>query len=356
MRNSYIRLAASGTTSLIFGSPSADLSGAVTKVTQYCGLEDISLTGAYVPASGANACGLQFTEAVNHWCRNVIVEAFPNNSIGVYLLGSTTTSGATTQAPPVTHCQFDNMLVTNMQRPLVVQNAEECMFNNCQFILPSGLSVTADSLFAIELRQGHNNRFYSTLVQGDRTSLKTGYVGVYVRSPVNEDGVSSGDNTAHQFYGLVAEGFDRCYWVGNGSTTGQMVLNPNWSIYSTGFQDDAAQNGYGTLRVMAPYHKTDYTDCVGPTAVPVVLSNGSTQPNVLGSNNWATASTSTTTIIGFVGTVGQSIFVRLDAKTNVLSGTSIKCPNGTTIVGALRKVARFTNLGGVWYTESISQD
>lgn len=360
MRSTYIKPITNGQTAIRFGAATPDNSGTSTNVTRYCGMEDLSVDGS---AGSGTMIGVQLTEMHSGWMRNCIIEEFTTgSSIGLYLVGSKTTGGlGAASSPHVWRCNFENILVTTTMRPLVLQNADENSFMNCSFILPQGLTAAADSLFAIESRQGHNNRFFSTLVSGETTSLKTAYVGVYFRAPINSDGNANGDDLGHQFYGLVAEGFDRCVWAASSANTvGNVVRGFNPSVYNSAFLDQGTQNGYG-LAIETPMllgsSSINYYSQAAPYADALTFSSADTTPSVQGGNVFACNNAGATSITNFDdGHNGQRITVRLDANTTIVNGATIKCPAAANITGAVRKIACFANIGGVWYTEVVTQD
>lgn len=360
-RSSYFYPEGAATIGILFGSATADASGTTTSNTQYCGMRNLSVSGVNMSGS---PIGVQFTQMQKGFLENVIIEAIPGTTgIGLYLLGSTTTGGLGAAASPHTwRCRFTNVLVTTTRRPLVLQNADENDFYNCNFGVTTGLgAITADSVFAIEFRQGHNDRFYGTLCSGDDSNL-TPNVAIYLRAPINAAGAANGDNIGHQFYGVVAEGFDRIVWQeASANTHGNKVVGLNPSIYNTLLKDDGTQLGRA-LQVEAAVltAPVNYYSARAPYCDALTFANGATTPAVSGGNCFSCNNGSPTTITNFTndgsaaGVSGQVIVVRMDANTTIQHNSNIHCPGTADIVGAANKVAIFANFGGAWYCTGLS--
>src|SRR5439155_26031923 len=138
MRSAYLYPGVNGMTALRFGAAVPDVSGPSANVTQYCGIEDMSVNGSLL-SGGANV-GVQFVQMKMGWLRNVIIESFlSTGSIGLHLKGSVTTGGIGALAIPHTwRCSFSNVVVATTMRPLVLDNADENDFYNCTFSPPPG--------------------------------------------------------------------------------------------------------------------------------------------------------------------------------------------------------------------------
>src|SRR5437899_6356896 len=131
---------------------------------------------------------------------NSVIENFPNNSIGLYLRGSTVTGGlgTNTTAPHCWRNVFTNCVIVSIGsnnlggQPVVLQNSDENSFVNGVHGATTGQTVSADSIFTTWIQMGRNNLFDDVLQAGERTALKTGYVGFVFGPPVNEAGTPNG--------------------------------------------------------------------------------------------------------------------------------------------------------------------
>src|SRR5437899_11061107 len=167
---------------LLFGAVTPDAAGTVTNVTQYCGIENLSSSGTLI--TSGNVVGLQFTEMQKGFVTNSVIENFPNNSIGLYLRGSTVTGGlgTNTTAPHCWRNVFTNCVIVSIGsnnlggQPVVLQNSDENSFVNGVHGATTGQTVSADSIFTTWIQMGRNNLFDDVLQAGERTALKTGYV------------------------------------------------------------------------------------------------------------------------------------------------------------------------------------
>jgi pectate lyase-like protein len=366
---------------LVFGSLTPDAAGVSTNTTQYCGMEDLSMSGQFITGAG-DVVGVQFTQMQKGWITNHISESFPNNSIGLYLRGSTVTGGlgTGTTAPHCWRCSFSNCVISTIGsnnlggRPLVLQNADENYFENCVVGATTGQTVAADSIFTTTVQLGRNNIFVDCLQAGERTALKTGYIGVVFGPPVNEAGVANGSVLGNVDYGAVMEGFDRCVWFrgdASGNTLGNAVLNSNPSIYNTAYLDDNPAltlgnfvgGGNGGNIYEASLANIMYRAVASPANPTGVFANAATTPTVGGCDTWQTANAGGTIITDFLAPSGASLDGRQlwvkfgDAVTTIRDvnnggGGHIRTWGRQDIVGVVDEVVSFRNFAGNWYQVS----
>jgi pectate lyase-like protein len=364
-------------TCLNFGSMAPDAAGSSTQNTQYCGIEDMSVSGALI--TSGSVVGVQFTQMQKGWITNHICEAFPNNSIGLYLRGSTVTGGlgTATTAPHTWRCSFSNCVIVNIGsnnlggQPVLLQNADENYFENCVHGAAISQTVAADSIVTTKIQLGRNNIFVDCLQAGERTALKTGYVGHKFGPPVNEAGGANGSVLANMDFGAVTEGYDICVWFGgdsSGNTLGNQVLGSNPSIYNTAYKDDnpALTNGgfvgggNGGNAYEAPVVNIMYRAIGGPSVPTCLFANGATTPTVGGSDTWQTANAGGTIITDFLAPAGASLDGRVitvfinDANTTIRDvnnggGGHIRTWGRQDIIGVVGMVVTFKNIFGTWY-------
>jgi len=357
MRDSYIYPATNGTTAVRFGTDAPDPSGNRAHLTQYCGMEDLSVSGSLLTAG--TSIGVQFVEMQKGWLRNVIVESFSKgSSIGLHLKGSVTSGGVGAPAAPHTwRCNFTNVVVATTMRPLVLENCDENDFYNCNFSGPVAVKAAIESVAAIEVAQGHNNRFYGLLVQGDRNvAYRKAYVGIKLATPVH------GDNLGHQIYGLVAEGFNCGIYVESSTVRDILVLGFNSSINDHAFwngSDDGSVNNQRqnniTIEMVSDtlYHRTHRS--LWPESV--TFRDGDSTPSVRGSDSFACQNSRPTTIANFVdGRAGQLIFVRLDGNTTIAANANIRPVGNQNLPGSPHLMVGFALIGGVWEQLTLSKN
>ncbi len=362
---------------LLFGSPAPDAAGVSTNVTQYCGIEDMSTSGSLITTGDVVA--VQFTEMQRGWATHHIIEGFPNNSIGLYLRGSTVTGGlgTGTTAPhcwrcTFTHCQISNIGSNNLGgRPVVLQNADEnCFINGVHGATPTQ-TVALDSIFTTLIQLGRNNIFIDCLQAGERTALKTGYVGFVFGPPVNEAGVANGSVLGNCDYGAVMEGFDLCTWFrgdASGNTLGNQIIASQPSIYNKAFQDDNppltnggfVNGGNGGNIYDAPMVNICYRATADPSVPGGIFANGATTPIIGGCNYWTTANAGATIITDFLAASGGGVhdgriisIVFGDAVTTIRDvnnggGGHIRTFGRQDIVGRVGDVVSFRNFAGFW--------
>jgi len=354
MRSAYLYPASKGMTAVRFGASTPDDSGISASKTQYCGMEDLSVSGSLLPPG--TSVGVEFVEMQKGWMRNVIIEEFDKGaSVGLHLRGARTTRGVGAAAPPHTwRCTFTNVVVPTTMRPLLIDNGDENDFFSCNFGLPRGLSAPPDSLAAVEITQGHNNRFFGLLVSGETDPRYRGaYLGVKFTAPVN------GDNLGHQVYGLVAEGFNHGVWVDPAvrhlwihAYNSSINAHAFWDGSDDGELDRERQNNVNIAMVSdnTMYHRTGRSHWPEPVTFP----DGDQTPSVKGSDTYACSNSKPTTIRTFVdGRPGQVMLVRLDQNTRIAAGQGIRPAGNLDLVGAAHMVVGFAFIGGVW--EQISQ-
>ena len=335
-----------------FGTATPDASGTTTNVTQYTGMEDMSINGSFLTA-GTNTA-VQFTEMQKGWLQNVIIEEFDTgSSIGLYLRGSTGAS-----SPHVWRCNFTNVLVATTKRPLVLENADENDFYNCNFACVSGESTAT---YAVDVLQGRNNRWFGLLIGGDTNgAFRSNYRGLNFRTP------SVGDNSGNQVYGFVAEGFKYGVYIESSVVADIVVLGYNSSINEFDFWDGADNGDGGTERqhrvhieVQGSSHR-HYLTSRTPTGPPLSLAINDTTPSVAGSNAFAFINTLPTTVTALDdGLSGQVVVIRMDTNTTLQHGTGadqIRCPGAVNLVGAAQKMVTLVRLGGQWYVTAVSTD
>jgi hypothetical protein len=314
-------------------------------------MEDLSVSGSLL--TGGNSAGVEFIEMQKGWMRNVIIEELRHGNIGLHLRGALTTGGLGAPAAPHTwRCTFLNVVVATTTRPLVIENGDENDFYSCDFGLPRGIDAEPNSLAAIDVRQGHNNRFFGMLVSGDTNPrYRPGYVGLRFANPTD------GDNLGHQVYGLVAEGFNYGLWIDSKvrdvwirGFDSSINAHAFWHGSDDGETSSERQDNVNIEMVSGPAQRSSRS--VWPE--PVTFRDGDRQPSVRGSDTYACRNSRPTTIENFAdGRPGQVIFVRLDQNTVIAAGKGIRPKGNVDIVGAPHLVLGFTYMGGRW--EQISE-
>lgn len=358
---------------LVFGTTTPDAAGVFTNVTQYEGMEDMSVNGSLITTG--NVVGVQFTEMQYGWLKNVIIEAFPNAPIELYLRGATVTGGlgTGTTAPHTRLCSFTNTVIATAGSgnaggfAAILQNADENDFINSSFSCTSGQAVAANSIKTVLIQMGRNNRFFGVLYSGDTTALKSGYTGLVFGPPVNEAGVANGSVLQNQDYGAVAEGFSKCFWVqadSSGNTLGNSVVNANPSIYTTDWQDDVQPTnpggfvlgGQGGNCFYAPMLGRMILACREPAAPTAVFVDLSTTPSISGSNVWTASNSAGTIITNFLNdTDGQRILIRFTNGNTTIrdvnngGGGNIRNYGRQDIVGAVNWCVQYQKIAGVWH-------
>jgi hypothetical protein len=357
---------------LVFGTLTPDVAGTFTNQTQYCGMEDLSQSGSSITSGSVVAH--QITTMQYGWMRNSIIEAFPNSSIGLYLRGTTVTGGlgTGTSGPHVRLCNFINTIVTNIGSgsgtPIAVlmQNADENSFLNCTAAPATGLTGGgADTIFAVWVQLGRNNRWFGCLEQGDTTANKTNYAGWVLGPPQNRAGTPNGQVSLNQMYGDVLEGFDRAVWFqaeAGGNLRGNMAVGINPSIVNANYLDsNSAGSGFGNA-VLAPNLTPPLNYFDGPQPSPsgnATFANLATTPSVAGNNVFACANGGATIITSFTNTTPNQLFwVRLDANTTIRDvnnggGGDIQCWGRQDIVGQTNLWVPFLRLQSVPITYQV---
>jgi pectate lyase-like protein len=352
-----------------FGPGTRDASGSTNFITQYCGIEDLGVSGSALTGN-SNAVGIRMTETQRCWMTNVLIQSFiTGSSIGLLMEGSVTTGLGAAAAP---HCWRSNLTgvdVATSIRPLVCNNVDESDFMNCNFGPPPGLATPG--LIAIELIQYHNLRFYGLLLSGSNDANRPNYIGLKCDAPVN------GDCIGLSIYGIVAEGFDYALYFGGGNHQDVWVYHlgaaetsigtpGNRKIFYNGADDGGNERrnnvhifmGGSALATGIP----DYHSGRLPTPEPLTLimnGGGAFTPSVAAGNTFATSTnTGGSTITNFLnGTPGQLLVVRLDANVSIVHNTSlIRCPGAANIAGAAHKVVSLVHLGGLWYVTGVQTD
>jgi len=343
------------------GTDTPDAAGTSTNVTQYCGIENIGVSGTLLTGA-ADAVGIQLTEANYCWMHNVIIENLPNNSMGLYLLGSTVTGGlgTGTTAPHTRLCNFNNVLSVTSRRPLVIQNGDENSFFACDFGVTPGLTAGADSLSAVEVQLGRSNRWYGCLVAGETTSLKTAYVGYKFGPPVNAVGTPNGGVSSNTVYGGVGEGFDRVAWNvadASGNTIGNGCIQLHASIYNTAFVDGNTQKGQGFFFVDT-FKQTggplNYWSLRAPYCDSITISG--TSPDLAQGNTFNCSNGGATMMTSFTNLAnGETKTIRLDANTGITNSASMRCPGSVDVTAAAHKMCKVTAIGGTVYVTDVTQ-
>lgn len=334
---------------LLEGSATPDNAGATANITQFVGIENLTIDGGNLTGAG-NVRGVQLTEAQNCWMTNVIIQNLPNSSTGLYLRGSTITTGLgqTATRPETRECNFRNVVVQASigsganARPsaVIFQNADENNFFDCVFAVAPGLtSVGNDSIFVVWFQAGRQNRFYGVLISGDVTANKTQYVGEVFGPPQGENGTAQGSVLQNQTYGDWIEGFDIALWNrfdGSGNTNGNAINNVQVAIYNTFFKDSsnvacAGPGGFLSFLVTSPAigppdGPVNYLGCTRPPyAASVNLVSGNTTPDVSGGELFFTTNSSPTTITNFLNPKpGQKwTLCTTDANTSIANNANI---------------------------------
>ena len=354
---------------LVFGALTPDPAGTFTNQTQYCGMEDMSQSGSLL--TDTNYVAHQITEMQFGYMRNCIIEAFPNNSIGLYLRGSTVTGGlGASSGPHVRLCNFINCLVSNIGSnnkggtPVLLQNADENSFVNCSAGCTTGQTMASnDTIFAVWVQMGRNNRWYGCLEQGDTSSLKTAYVGWVLGPPQNRAGAANGQVHMNQMYGDVLEGFDRAVWFQSepsGNLRNNTAFGINPSIINTTFLDsNPVGSNFGNMVYALATPPINYFDGPLPTASGAVTITGAT-PSVAGNNVFVCGNGALSLITSFTNTQPNQMFwVRLDSNTSIRDlnnggGGDIVCWGRADIVGQTNMWVPFLRIGGNSQTQQLA--
>lgn len=361
---------------LVFGALVPDASGTFTNQTQYCGMEDLSILGSAISSGSVRAVVL--TEMQNGWLQNVIIEQFPNASVGLYLRGATVSGGlgASVTAPHVRQCRFTNVIITTIGsnnlggRACVLQNADENLFEQCTFGCTAGQTVSANSILTMEVRLARNNNWVKCLWSGDFNATKSGYAGAVFGPPLGEDGTSQGSVIGNKIDGSsVAEGFSICFWIkadSSGNTLGNIVYGYP-STYTTDWQDDTqptnpggfTNGGQGGNAFLSPALGREILGAREPAAPGCVLLNNSTTPSVTGSNLWTASNSSATIITDFLnGIDGQRLKIRATNGNTTIrdanngGGGNIRNFGRQDIVLAANWSVLLQRDGGIWYQVS----
>lgn len=359
-RDSYILPATSGQTAVRFGAASPDPSGTQTNNISYCGMENLSISGTLLPS--ATAIGLQVTQGQHCWFKRIIVEAMPASSIGIYLVGSTTSGGAGAAASPHTwRCDFEDVIATTCKRPWVLSNVDECLFTNCD---AGALTAQSTQTYAWEITQGHNNRWNGCLASGDTTTPDGGTTYTY-RANYRGWGfrtAANGDDLGAVFDGAVAEGFEHMIWVESSTVTDLDGNGLNASIchykYYNGANDGGAERAN---RVNLNFVGSDNTRILSTrqaVAEPLTFVASDVTPSVKSGNVFACAASGAGPITNFDdGISGQPIYVRLTAGYAITHDvTKIRCPGAADVAAAANKWVHLVLLGTVWQVIAVVTD
>ena len=270
-RDTHVTAAAAGMGTLVrCGSSVGDPSGTYAHVSQYGGIKDLTFN-AVSAARDVTLVLLQTTHFFE--VANVNLEGASADGSGLKLVGSQTAGGLNAAAPPhAWRNKFYNVWVDDCTHPLYIENGDENDFFSCNFSLPRGVSAPPDSLCAIEVRQGRNNRFYGALVMGDvDLSHRGAYVGVKCCAPKH------GEVRDTLFFGLVAEGFDRGIWIEDANVLGTMAIGYHSSINAVAYVNVGGTRppGNGTL-VWSPIGNIFYYAGRELNTDPIELTYGST--------------------------------------------------------------------------------
>src|SRR5207244_1741477 len=152
-RNTHITAAAAGMGTLLrYGSGVRDPSGTYANISEYGAIRNLTFN-AVAAARDVTLILLQTTQFLE--VTNVSLEGASIGGSGLKLIGSQTSGAVHAAAAP--HCwrnKFYNVWADDCTHPLYIENGDENDFFSCNFALPRGVSAPADSLSAIEVRQG----------------------------------------------------------------------------------------------------------------------------------------------------------------------------------------------------------
>jgi hypothetical protein len=327
-------------------------SGSSSPVAYYGLIEDLTITAG----NAVNGRGIHLVQTALVTLARVNIEGFHDgDGVGLHLQGSTTSAGlGTPSTPHALDNRFYDLLVVDCQHPVVIQNADENNFIALRIGMTLSLRTPLTSA-GVEIRQGRNNRFFGTTIQGD-VSDSASYVGVRFRAPVNEHSEPGGDVKGNNFHGLVIEGCAVGLWFERSpDTAGNSCRDVNFSICRESFRDDGRQNGYGNS-VVAPLHGINYTGARGPYGDAVTFPantepNATIIPSVRNANVFACANSVPTRIDTFGdGANGQIIVVRLDAFTTLVHGGQLRLAGGRDFLGGAGDTITLANFGGAaWF-------
>ncbi len=326
-----------------------DASGTSTYISNYGGIANLGFNDG--SAAKLNTL-VELIETQHFWMENVLIQ----NAVfgtGLSMLGSITSGGIGAASPPIAwRGKFDNVIVTVCEKPLYMENCDENEFYSGSFAVATHtqrgklVAETANSLNAVRIRQGYNNRFFGTLCSGDDSFTPTDFRSAYVAFKF--DAVVQGANQGHLLKGCVYEGFgDRPVWVEASSNTAIVVEEPNASICAGLYLNVGAgaqpANGF---EFKAPVHYKWEINQAGPAAQPLDTTNNTGAPATVSPAASKTNYTSVisnghaTSIATFTGIApGQPFMVRLDANCTIIDssqagGIDIECWGRQNIVGS----------------------
>lgn len=266
---------------------------------------------------------------------------------GLFLEGS---AGA---GPPHTWrgC-FEKIVCAETRRPLRILNADENTFLHTQWNMPLGAAV---ALAGIQIEQGRNNRFYSTLCGGDTGAARPNYRGIQLDNP------ALGNNSGHTFDGLVIEGTDIGFFVGSSVVQDVDVRRYGSSInraaYNNGSDDGAVDNerrNNVTIELNGATTGGVRSFRAGgrnPGEV-MTVANGDTSPTVVTGDMFSFNNAGATNVDNFDdGRPGDWKTFRLDVNTTIRHNApgNIRTSGGANIVGTANDIVSFCFIGGLWF-------
>jgi len=286
MRETNLALAANVGIGIRWGSATRDASGTFDKVSLYGGMRNICVTAN---AAAATNTLFQGIELQNFEMTNVLLQkANGVGGTGLKLLGSLTSGGyAAAASPHFWRGKFNNVRVDDCRIPAYLENADENDFVGCTFSVTQGLSTGTNSLKAITIAQGVENRFFGTLLTGDVAGFSANYLGV------NMPAVTNGLNQMNQFYGLVAEGFNYGVYIFDNTIIGATVEGYYSSINVNAFYNPSKANG---TRIFSPVNNINFyarRQSYGPT-LPATINGSNIELDNVEGNVYTVAVTAAT--------------------------------------------------------------
>lgn len=347
---------------LHWGSAERDIagSGAEAHSTMYGGIENITLNAA---EGARDVTLLQMVQPQFVTVREVNLEG-ARLGYGLKLLGSVNRGGLSSPAPPhAWRCKFYDVWADDCMHPAYLENADENDFFACNFSVSKGAhlfgeasagSEASDSLFAIEIVEGRNNRWFGGLLMGDTDPrYRSAYVGAMLRGPVH------GEVRNNQWHGTVIEGFHRTAIIGDQNVLGTTFLLEHRSMSDGDVVNTALPSPQNKTMVHSPIGDTWYYAGRLPYNDPLQygLTSGNSTVSVLTGNVVVLSGNEAGSVVtDFTnGMNGQEITVHFaDDRVTLQVGPTMKLRGGVNFAGAANNVLTLSRRDGVWYEKSRS--
>ena len=350
------------TTLLRWGDAARDQAGndAEEHTTMYGSIENITLNAA----DGArDVTLLEMVEPQFVTVREVNLEG-ARHGYGLKLLGSKNTGGLSAPAyPHAWRCKYYDLFVDDCRHPAYLENADENDFFSCNFRLPKGLRIfganaagadVSDSLFAIEIVEGRNNRWFGGLLMGDTDPrYRPAYVGAMLRAPVH------GDVRNNQWHGMVIEGFHRTAIIGNANVLGTTFLLEHRSMSDEDVLNTTSPAPRNKTMVHSPVADTWYYAGRLPYNDPLsyVLPVGDTVVSTIAGNIVVLSSSAISSVVTDFsdGRDGQTLIACFsDDRVTVRASAALRLAGGRDFRSAANATLSLVRVAGAWREVSRS--